>query len=242
MAAERAVPCVMELGGKSAAVVFPDANIKQLEDSIKWGIFFNAGQVCSAMSRLIVHEDIKDKVLETAKTLAQALRIGDCLSNADLTPVTSASQQQRVLAMCETALSEGATLQTGGKAPDNHSGYFVEPTIFSEVTPDMSLFRDEVFGPVLAISTFSNEEQAWQLANSSDYGLVAGVFTQDLGRAMRATQALKAGQVFVNQWYAGGIETPFGGTKLSGFGREKGVEALYSYVQTKNVAIRLGEY
>ena len=105
----------------------------------------------------------------------------------------------------------------------------------------MTIFRDEVFGPVIAITPFDTEEEAWTLANGTDFGLVSGVFTHDLTRTMRATRALKSGQVFVNEWYAGGVETPFGGLKLSGFGREKGQEALYSYVNTKNIAIRVGK-
>ncbi|MBY4675162.1 aldehyde dehydrogenase family protein [Marinobacterium arenosum] len=240
-AAENAVPSVMELGGKSAAVVFPDTDMEQLLDSVRWGIFFNAGQVCSAMSRLLVHRDIYDQVVERVAELAQGLRIGAGLDNAELTPLVSAQQQQQVLRICDQAVAQGARLVTGGKAPADRKGYFVEATVFADVTPEMSLFTDEVFGPVIAITPFDDEQQAWELANGTDFGLVAGVFTRDLSRAMRASKALKAGQVFVNEWYAGGIETPFGGLKLSGFGREKGQEALYSYVNTKNVAIRVSQ-
>ena len=142
--------------------------------------------------------------------------------------------------MCAQAQAEGARLVTGGKIPADHQqGFFIEPTIFADVTADMSIFKDEVFGPVLSITPFDTEEEAWALANGTDFGLVAGVFTHDLTRSIRASRALQAGQVYVNEWYAGGIETPFGGVKLSGFGREKGQEALYSYVNTKNVAIRV---
>lgn len=238
-AAERAVPCVMELGGKSAAVVFPDADLDALISSVDWGIFFNAGQVCSAMSRLLVHEDIHDEVLVRVQALAdsQVLAAGEDKA-ATLTPVASAAQRDKVLQMCRRGVEQGAELVTGGK-PAQRDGYFVEPTIFKNVLPQMELFSSEVFGPVLSVSTFSSEKQAWQMANSTDYGLVAGIFTNDINVAMRGSKALKAGQVFVNEWYAGGVETPFGGVKLSGFGREKGQEALYSYVNTKNVAIRL---
>ncbi len=239
-AAERAIPSVMELGGKSAAVVFPDADMDQLLSSVKWGIFFNAGQVCSAMSRLLVHRDIYAEVVERVTELAKSQQLGAAIEGADLTPVASGKQQQQVLAMCDQAVAEGARLLTGGQAPER-DGYFVEATVFADVTPEMSIFRDEVFGPVIAITPFDSEEEAWALANGTDFGLVAGVFTHDLTRTIRATRALKAGQVFVNEWYAGGIETPFGGIKLSGFGREKGQEALYSYVNTKNVAIRVSK-
>lgn len=238
-AAERAVPSVMELGGKSAAVVFPDADMEQLLDSVRWGIFFNAGQVCSAMSRLLVHRDVYDQVVNQVTELANSLQIGPGIENAQLTPVVSQAQHQQVLNACQRAIEQGARLVTGGKSVDHLAGYFIEPTIFADVMPDTQLFTDEVFGPVLAITPFDTEEQAWALANGTDFGLVAGVFTNDLNRAIRASRELKAGQVFVNEWYAGGIETPFGGIGLSGFGREKGQEALYSYVNTKNVAIRV---
>ncbi len=237
-AADNATPCVMELGGKSAAVVFPDVDKKQFLESVAWGIFFNAGQVCSAMSRILVHEDIYEEIVADIATLARGLSIksGEAV---ELTPVVSKDQQQKILAMCDAAVSEGATLVTGGKALENKEGFFVEPTVFSDIQSDMTIFQSEVFGPVVSITPFKTEAQAWELANGTDFGLVAGVFTNDLSRTMRATRALKAGQVFVNEWYAGGIETPFGGLKLSGFGREKGQEALYSYVNTKNVAIKV---
>ncbi|MFT5135679.1 MAG: aldehyde dehydrogenase (NAD+) [Arenicella sp.] len=238
-AAQRAIPCVMELGGKSAAVVFPDADMVVLADSIDWGIFFNAGQVCSALSRLIVHEDVYDQVVELAISLAQSQVIGDGdNSETTLTPLSSADQQSKVLEICRVGEQQGATLLVGGERA-NRAGYFVEATVFKDVSPDNDLFQKEVFGPVLAISQFSSEDEAWALANGTDFGLVAGVFTNDLNVAMRASKHLKAGQIYVNEWYAGGVETPFGGLKMSGFGREKGQEALYSYVNTKNVAIRL---
>ena len=237
-AADRALPCVMELGGKSAAVVFPDADLDNLMSSIDWGIFFNAGQVCSAMSRLLVHEDIHAEVLTRVTALAHSQSIGAGSESADLTPLASKHQQTQVVAMCDEAVKQGAKLITGGCAADQE-GYFMQPTIFDQVLPEMEIFQNEVFGPVLSVTTFKTEEEAWQLANATEFGLVAGIFTNDLNISMRGAKAVKAGQIFVNEWYAGGVETPFGGIKLSGFGREKGQEALYSYVTTKNVAIRL---
>jgi aldehyde dehydrogenase (NAD+) len=238
-AAERAVPSVMELGGKSAAVVFADADMEQLIESVYWGIFFNAGQVCSAMSRLLVERSVYDQVVQRVTELAAGLTIGAGMDNADLTPLASAAQQQQVLRRCNQAVEQGAKLQTGGAVPTSMAGYFFQPTVFSDVSAEMDLFQQEVFGPVIAITPFDSEQQAWELANGTDYGLVAGIFSNDLNRCLRGTQALHAGQVFVNEWYAGGIETPFGGTGLSGFGREKGQEALYSYVRSKNIAMRV---
>ena len=171
--------------------------------------------------------------------MANSLKIGPGIDNNDVTPVMSATQQKMVLHYCDQAQEQGATLITGGKKAAGHKGYFVEPTVFGDVSPDSDIFKQEVFGPVLAITPFDTEEQAWDLANATDYGLVAGIFSTDINRCLRGTKLLRAGQIFVNEWYAGGIETPFGGTGLSGYGREKGQEALYSYVQTKNVGINI---
>lgn len=238
-AAERAIPTVMELGGKSAAVVFSDADINQLIDSVRWGIFFNAGQVCSAMSRLLVEREIYDEVINAVIQLAENQTIGAGIEQPDITPLASKNQLEQVKSICERAVQSNAKCLLGGKPTANKEGYFMDATLFSDVEPDSELFQDEIFGPVLSITPFDTEEEAWTLANQTDFGLVAGVFTQDISRAMRAASKLDAGQVFINEWYAGGIETPFGGNKRSGFGREKGVEALQSYVRTKNVAIRV---
>ncbi|MDF0750887.1 aldehyde dehydrogenase family protein [Marinobacter sp. 71-i] len=238
-AAENAVPCVMELGGKSAAVAFSDADLDEVISSVKNGIFFNSGQVCSAMSRLLVQREIYDDVVGRVAELARGLSIGGGKDNPDITPLVSMQQRDGVLELCRQAEEDGARLIFGGRAVEGLPGAFVQPTVYADVTPDMRLFGEEVFGPVIAITPFDSEEEAYELANGTDYGLVAGVFTQDISRALRASQSLDAGQVFVNEWFAGGIETPFGGNGLSGYGREKGQEALYNYVRTKNVAIRI---
>ncbi|WP_137821463.1 aldehyde dehydrogenase family protein [Pseudomonas sp. D(2018)] len=239
VAAEHAIPSVMELGGKSAALVFPDADREQLLASVKSGIFFNAGQVCSAMSRLLVHRSVYDEVVTEVAAMAEGLSVGLGQDNPDLTPVISAGQLEGIEAMCRRAVEQGAVLATGGEAISGMRGHYMAPTVFRDVTPDMEIARDEVFGPVLAVIPFDTEEEAIAIANGTEFGLVAGVFTQDLNRALRCARRLRAGQVFINEWYAGGIETPFGGVGLSGFGREKGQEALYSYVRTKNLALRI---
>lgn len=238
-AAEHAIPSVMELGGKSAALVFPDADREQLLASVRNGIFFNAGQVCSAMSRLLVHRSLYDEVVAQVVALAEGLSVGQGQDNPDLTPVICASQLQGIEAMCRRAQEEGAVVATGGEAISGLRGHFMAPTVFRDVTAQMEIAQAEVFGPVLAVIAFDTEEEAIAIANGTEFGLVAGVFTQDLNRALRCARRLRAGQVFVNEWYAGGIETPFGGVGLSGFGREKGQEALYSYVRTKNLALRI---
>lgn len=240
-AARNVVPCVLELGGKSAAIVHADADLEAFENDIRWGIYFNAGQVCSAMSRVIVHESRHDELLERAETVARSLSVGPGIERTAFGPnmgaMVSDAQRDRALAMINVAQGQGARIVTGGHAL-NRCGTFLEPTVLA-VTPEMDIAQREVFGPVLSVMPFRTDAEAIKIANSTDYGLVAGVFTADLDRATRAARQLRAGQVFVNEWYAGGVETPFGGYGKSGYGREKGREALWNYVQTKNVAIRL---
>jgi aldehyde dehydrogenase (NAD+) len=242
-AAKNVVPCILELGGKSAAIAYPDADIDNLVDNVRWGIYYNAGQVCSAMSRLLVHESIHDEVVGRIVAMAEGLSVGPGIESADMGanmgPMISARQRDRAEAMCRDAEQQGANLATGGRSPAR-PGYFFQPTVFTNVRPDMKIAREEVFGPVLSVLKFHDEDEAIRIANDTDYGLVSGVFTSDLDRAMGVARRIRAGQVFVNEWYAGGVETPFGGYGKSGYGREKGREALWNYVQTKNVAIRLG--
>ncbi|MFH4570556.1 aldehyde dehydrogenase family protein [Vibrio diabolicus] len=235
--AQRATPSVMELGGKSAAIALKDVSLETLLQSVQVGIFFNAGQVCSAMSRLLIQKERYEEVKAAVVKMAQGLTIGQGESQPDITPLVSADQQARVLEMIEQAKADGANILTGGYAPDL-SGYFVAPTVI-EATPDMRIAQEEVFGPVLVITPFETEQEAIEIANGTDFGLVAGVFGESLNQTLRVAQQLRGGQVFINEWFAGGIETPFGGVGLSGFGREKGQEAIYSYVQTRNIAIRL---
>ncbi len=242
-AARNVVPCVLELGGKSAAIVYPDADLDAVLDSIRWGIFFNAGQVCSALSRAIVHESIHDEVVERTAELARSLSVGPGIERtafgANMGSMISETQRDRAEALCARAEAEGARAVSGGRKL-NRPGWFLEPTVFDRVDPGSELGQTEVFGPVLSVMAFTEEEQALEIANSTPYGLVGGVFTADVDRALRAARRIRAGQVFVNEWYAGGVETPFGGTGKSGYGREKGREALWNYLQTKNVALRLG--
>ncbi|MEM1314603.1 MAG: aldehyde dehydrogenase family protein [Pseudomonadota bacterium] len=241
-AARNVTPCVLELGGKSAAIVHEDADLDAFESDLRWGIFFNAGQVCSAMSRVVVHQSRAAELIDRAEAVARSLSVGPGLERDAFGPnmgaLVSAPQRDRAAAMVETAQAQGARVVTGGRRL-NRPGAFLEPAILADVTPDMDVAATEVFGPVLSILAFRDEDEAIEIANGTDHGLVAGVFTRDLDRAARAARRLRAGQVFVNEWYAGGVETPFGGYGKSGYGREKGREALWNYVQTKNIAIKM---
>ncbi len=242
-AAGNVVPCVLELGGKSAAIVHDDADLAAFEKDLRWGIYFNAGQVCSAMSRVLVHESRHDELVERAVGVARSLSVGPGIerteAGATMGAMVSEAQRDRAAGMVARAQEQGAMVATGGRAL-NIEGAFLEPTVLTGVAPDMEIAQQEVFGPVLSVIPFRDEDDAMRISNGTDYGLVGGVFTKDIDRAMRAARGLRAGQVFVNEWFAGGVETPFGGYGKSGYGREKGREALLNYVQTKNVAIRLG--
>lgn len=231
-------PSLMELGGKSAAVVFEDSDLDTLIASLRGGIFYNAGQVCSAMSRVLVHRTIYEQAIERAAEMAGGLSVGHGLGNPDHTPVISAGQLRFVEEITSTARQDGARVATGGVRLER-SGYFMAPTILADVDPASRVAQEEIFGPVTCMTPFDTEAEAIALTNGTEFGLVAGIFTRDLARAHRVARKLRAGQVFVNEWFAGGIATPFGGVGKSGFGREKGLEALYNYVRTKNIAISL---
>lgn len=241
-AARTVVPCVLELGGKSAAVVHADADLEAFETDVRRGIFVNAGQICSALSRVVVHEAVHDELVERIAGVAQGVPLRDGAEATEplgaMGPMISARQRDRAVAMVAAAETAGARVVTGGRRP-NRPGFFMEPTVLDAVAPDMAVAQEEIFGPVVSVLKFRDEAEAMAIANGTQYGLVAGVFTRDLDRATRAARGLRAGQVFVNEWFAGGVETPFGGYGKSGYGREKGREALMNYVQTKNVAIKL---
>ncbi len=237
--ADKAIPAVVELGGKSAGIVYPDANIDDILYSARHGIFGVAGQICTAMSRLVVHKSIKDEVVDKLVDLSKSLKIGPGIEkDTDLTPVISENQLQKVEGYARSGIQEGAEAAHGGKRIDR-DGYFMEPTILNKVKQDMTVAREEIFGPVLSILEYEDQDEAIKIANDTDYGLGAGVFTKDLKKASWTASKLEAGQVYVNKWFTGNHATPFGGYKQSGYSREKGIDGLKSYLQVKNVGISL---
>ena len=237
--ADKAIPAVVELGGKSAGIVYPDANIDDILYSARHGIFGVAGQICTAMSRLVVHKSIKDEVVDKLVDLSKSLKIGPGIEkDTDLTPVISENQLQKVEGYARSGIQEGAEAAHGGKRVER-DGYFMEPTILNNVKQDMTVAREEIFGPVLSVLEYEDQEEAIKIANDTDYGLGAGVFTKDLKKASWTASKLEAGQVYVNKWFTGNHATPFGGYKQSGYSREKGIDGLKSYLQVKNVGISL---
>jgi gamma-glutamyl-gamma-aminobutyraldehyde dehydrogenase len=231
----------LELGGKSPNIVLPDApDLAAAAAGAASAIFFNQGEMCTAGSRLLVHESVREQVVEAVVRHAGKLRVGDPLDpRTEIGALVSAAHQRRVLDHIESAHQDGARLRAGGGAVRQDAGWYVEPTVFDEVDPTSRLAREEVFGPVLAVFGFTDLDEAIALANDTDYGLSAAVWTSDLGTAHRTARALKAGTVWVNCYEEGDLTVPFGGRKLSGHGRDKSVHAIDKYTDLKTTWIAL---
>lgn len=238
-AAERIVPCSLELGGKSPTIILPDADMEAAARAGAAAVVRNSGQSCFATTRLLVHKSRYDQLVEAVSSRLSQLTVGRGLDDPDLGPLVSADQLAIVRDYLNSAVAEGATvLQPGGESPVG-PGHFEMPTLLVGVENHMRVAQEEIFGPVQSVLVFEDEEEAIAMANDSEYGLAAGLFTTNLAAAHRIAAQLEAGQVLVNRYPAGGVETPFGGYKQSGIGREKGVEALRDYTQVKTVVIAI---
>jgi acyl-CoA reductase-like NAD-dependent aldehyde dehydrogenase len=238
-AAERFARSTLELGGKSAQLVFADADLPAARDGLLAGIFAASGQTCVAGSRLLVHASVHDELLELLVARARTIRLGDpTAASTEMGPLAGPAQQARVRDHVERAIAHGARLVTGGD-DGGLGGCFWAPTIIDGVTQAMPLAREEVFGPVLAVDVFTTDEEAVVKANATPFGLAAGVWTRDIGRAHRTAAALDAGTVWVNTYRMMAPEVPFGGTGASGWGRENGVEALRTYTETKAIWVEI---
>jgi (Z)-2-((N-methylformamido)methylene)-5-hydroxybutyrolactone dehydrogenase len=231
----------LELGGKSANIVFDDADLDGSVKGVVSGIFAATGQTCIAGSRALIHRPIYEEFVDRLLELARTARMGDPLeATTQVGPVTTQPQYQKVLDYLRIAKEEGAVCRLGGgpaTRPECGSGWFVEPTIFTDVRPDMRIANEEVFGPVLSVIPFEDEDEAVRIANGTVYGLAAGVWTTSIRRALTMSERLEAGTVWVNTYRAVSYMSPFGGYKRSGIGRESGVEAIREYLQTKSVWI-----
>lgn len=231
----------MELGGKSPILVFDDASIEDAVGAAMLGNFYSAGQVCSNGTRVFVQKGIKARFLERLAARSNAIVLGDPMDGAtQMGPLVSGGQMEKVLGYIATAKAEGATLVCGGGRASLNSGFYVQPTVFADVTDAMTIAREEVFGPVMAVLDFETEDEAVARANDTEFGLAAGVFTADLTRAHRVIAALQAGTCWINAYNLTPVEAPFGGVKSSGVGRENGHAAVEHYSQVKSVYVGLG--
>lgn len=235
------VPATLELGGKSPNIVFADCDVEATVAGVVRSIIQNAGQTCSAGARLLVEESFKDEFLKKVIEQFGKLTIGAGIEDKDIGPILNERQFDRVMGMINIAREEGEILFGGNQMTVEgfENGFYIEPTIVDGVSPHSRIAQEEVFGPVLTVFTFKDTEEALELANSTDYGLVAGVWTKDINRAHYLASRIDSGQVFINNYGAGGgVQMPFGGYKKSGFGREKGWAALDNYTTLKNVAVK----
>lgn len=241
-AARNITSVTLELGGKSPVVVLADCDLDAAVAGVAGAIFENAGQICSAGSRLVIERSVHDAFLEALVAQAKSISIGHGLRDPKLGPLNSAEHLETVASHVDAARDRGVEIVTGGHRttdPETGAGWFYEPTILDGAGPGDDAVQEEIFGPVLAVQAVDGFEEAMQVANGTRYGLVAGIYTSDLTRALRYARDVDAGQVYLNEYFAGGIEVPFGGNKASGFGREKGLDALRSYCKTKSVIARI---
>jgi aldehyde dehydrogenase (NAD+) len=241
-AADTVKRVTQELGGKSANIILPDADLRSAVTQGVAACFSNSGQSCDAPTRMLVPRDNLDAALKIAREAAESHTVGDPRAEGiQLGPVVSEAQYNKIQKLIAAGIAEGAPIVSGGpgRPAGLAHGYYARPTVFGPVRPDMTIAREEIFGPVLAIITFDEVDEAIAIANRSQYGLVAGVWTRDVNKALTVASKIKSGQVYINTYGAGGgVELPFGGYKKSGYGREKGLESLASYTQVKNVCVR----
>ncbi|MBW4707550.1 betaine-aldehyde dehydrogenase [Roseobacter sp. YSTF-M11] len=231
----------MELGGKSPLIVFEDADIENAVSGAILGNFYSSGQVCSNGTRVFVHRDIKDAFLQRLSERLANARIGDPMDpDTSFGPMVSERQKDIVLGYIATGKSEGARLVTGG-AQMERDGYYIQPTVFADVTDEMTIAREEIFGPVMAVLDFDDEADVLRRANDTEFGLAAGVFTRDLARAHRIAAGFEAGTCYINTYNDAPVEAPFGGSKASGIGRENSKAAIEHYSQLKSVYVRMGD-
>jgi betaine-aldehyde dehydrogenase len=233
----------MELGGKSPLIVFDDASLEDAIGGAMLGNFYSTGQICSNGTRVFVQKGIKERFLARLKERTEVIKLGDPMDEAtQLGPMVSGAQRDKVLGYMETAKKEGARLIVGGGIPNDvpAEGFYIQPTVFADVTDDMTIAREEIFGPVMSVLDFDTEEEVVARANATEFGLAGGVFTADITRGHRVADQIEAGTVWINAYNLTPVEMPFGGVKSSGFGRENSLAALDHYSELKTVYVSMG--
>jgi (Z)-2-((N-methylformamido)methylene)-5-hydroxybutyrolactone dehydrogenase len=239
-AARNLTRVTLELGGKSPNIVFDDADLDVAANGAIAGIFGATGQTCMAGSRLLVQENVHDALLEKIVDRTRQIRLGDPMAeDTEMGPISNQPQLDKVLRYIEVAINEGARVACGGKLDPKLGGLFVQPTVLADVTNDMRIAREEVFGPVLSVIKFRDEADAVAIANDTRFGLAAAVWTQNVHRAHRVAHQLRAGTVWINAYRVVSFATPFGGYKESGLGRENGMDSIRAYTETKSVYVEL---
>ncbi|MFC5699124.1 aldehyde dehydrogenase family protein [Pseudomonas sp. GCM10022186] len=241
-AAHNIASVTLELGGKSPAIVLADADLEATLEDVLWAIYSNAGQICSAGSRLIIERSVHERFVERLAERARHLSLGHGLRNPDVGAITTVEQLHKINDYVEGARARGIRIAAGGRPacdPATDAGWFFQPTLLDNLAASDPLVQEEIFGPVLSVQIADSAEHALELANATPFGLAAGIYTRDFSKAMRLARDLDAGQVYINEYFAGGVETPFGGNKQSGFGREKGLESLRAYHAVKTITARI---
>jgi aldehyde dehydrogenase (NAD+) len=245
LCAKNLVPLHLELGGKSPQIVLRDADLDTAIPAIVRQLIQNSGQICYTGTRLLIEEELRSDAVKAVTQEMQKVRIGAWNEDVDMGPLINAEQENRVLGYMDIGRDEGARVVTGGQKPEGpryERGFFVEPTLFDEVKPDMRIAQEEIFGPVLSVLTFNDPDEAIEIANGTKYGLAAAVWTNDVKRAVRLVRGIEAGQVYVNTYgFQSVIGAPFGGYKHSGFGRTVSHETILEYTQVKSVILNGAE-
>jgi aldehyde dehydrogenase (NAD+) len=232
--------CTLELGGKGPGIVMPDADLDMVAQGALWAVYMNAGQACESGTRLLVHEDVYDELLEKLAAKSASVVVGNPADPATgVGPMSTETHFHKVMGYIESGVAEGARLICGGKPAEVagcEGGFYIEPTVLADVSNDMAVAREEIFGPVLCVIKYATTDEAIAIANDNDYGLSAGVWSTDLVAAQQIARELRAGSVWVNDWHMMRTDAPFGGYKQSGYGRELGRYSIDSYVETKTVS------